>query len=1076
MDDPNLTVAQSGTQLQAARDASSEAPPTSPTIPGYRLDKLLGKGSFGEVWAGVQLRSGLRVAVKVLTRREGLDWLYFKHEVGRLREVAEHPNVVSLIDADLNHDPPHFVMPLLARGSLNNAERPSFDKAVQWIHQIASALRFCHEKGLLHCDLKPSNVMLDEEGNVRLVDYGQSRSKGDKTVTWGTLGFMAPEQAVLGGQSVPNTRWDVYSLGATAYSILTGQCPRLSEADRTGLTRTEDTSRRLDQYRELLRTRPLVPLQKLNPKVDNDLAAIVTSCLELDPERRTDSVEDVLDDLERRRTGDPLLCRKPWSTGYRLRRLLAKPRVALSLFFLALLVSGGIWAGITVHRATTAQFQYDGGVVAEARGDLQQAYLRWAAALDNLPGVMPLKKANWSVRFNTWLPWVLAWRLPPPADTSGESLSYSPDGKLLVAGYQNGQTMVVDLAKGTTRPGPTLKEPATHVDIDNHGHVLAFGSKELAYDSGTRSGSFTTVIPLGEGWAVGSQDGTVLLVPEMKVLPTGSGSPVRHLATDGKRLAVAHEDQTVDVGPPFRSVRAGGRVDGLAFFQDHLQVERSDNSVWRFDEELKPQKALEPARDVQQEALSPTGQLVARTYENAVRLRSLDGGEPLPNLLHEDVVKKLVFSPDGSLLATAAADRTVRVWRTASGSPSSPMLRHGSQVCALEFSPDGQELATLTRLGVLNVWRRDKSTMSLRRLEHPDTVRAMALRKDLLATACLDGNARLYSLSRPSDLKVLPHGTRVLSVAIAPDGKTIATGSVDRKVRLWRADGSPLGEIPASAPVPVLAYSPDGKLLAARSDNDVLLLEGTRVAHTLNTGDEPNEIAFSPDGRFLAAAGAGKGEVTVWDVATGENRFRWKHPGIVPSVSFSPDSKWLLTACNDGRARRFDLASGEEIKPSYLEEQALHLARVSPDEHLVAVAGEERSAHILHVADDEQGPLLMHHDPVVSLAFSPNGAWVATGSRDTKARVWDSYTGLPLTSSLATGDQVDQLAFSEDGTVLATLSGNQVSLWNLAPNYTAPRRLQRESEVDTGLMLDGHQVRVMTPEQWQKRKADLEKK
>lgn len=1076
-DDPNLTLALSGSELKAAREASADAAPVAPELPGYRLDKLLGRGSFGEVWAGLQSRTGLRVAVKILTRREGLDWLYFKHEVGRLREVSEHPHVVSLIDADLNYDPPHFVMPLLSRGSLHNAERPGFQQAIQWIREIASALRFCHDKGLLHCDLKPSNVMLDEEGHVRLVDYGQSRAKGDTTVTWGTLGFMAPEQAVLGGESCPTTRWDIYSLGATAYYLLTGQCPRLSESDRTELTRTEDTSRRLAQYRELLTRRPLVPLRKLNPQVDKDLAAIVESCLELDPDKRTDSAEDVLDDLDRRRHGDPLLCRQPWSLGYRLGRALRKPKIALSVLLVLLLVGGGAWAGVTIHRSTMAQFQYDGGVVAEQRGDLQQAYLRWAEALQYVPLLMPFKYRMWSVRFNTPLPWVLALRVGPPVpDTQGTCLSYSPNGKFLAAGYENGQVLVVKLPEGTLSLGPSLKGPVTSVQLDSQGRVLALSARELSFEGKVREGHWTALTDVGEGWAVGNEEGDILLVPEMRTLHPGPRSPVERLACHGSNLAVVFEDDQVMVGPPFRRVPTSQEVKGLAFRDGLLVVELKDSSVLLYDKDLRPQTEAEGARDVDEELLSPSASSLARIYESVVRVRPLADKAHSRNLTHDSTVRSLAFSQDGTLLATASADRNVRIWQVDNGAASSSQLRHASQVHALDFNPDGRELATLTRLGVLTLWRQSDTGNSMRRLEHPDQVTVMRLRGDRLATGCADGKVRVYSLSKPGDPLVLDQGGLVLALAFSKDARVLVSGGVDKSVRVWGPDGQEMGRIQTPSAVTALACSPDGSRLAATCGDKILLIDpATRqVLATLETEDLASDLAFSPDGKLLAASGVLDGKATVWDAATGQNRYRLKHPGIVPSVDFSADSRWLLTSCNDGRARRYDMATGQELAQAFMEEQPLHQALVSPDDHLVVVAGDERAAQIFHVGDNHAGPLLAHQDSILDLAFNYNGRWVATGSQDGTARVWDSYTGMPLTSSLGHPDQVSQVAFSQDGQVLATLSGSVVTLWNLAPNDTPAWKLQLQTEVDTGQVLDGHQVRVLTPEEWQQRKVELD--
>ncbi len=326
---PDATVVQAPDQLAQARSESSDSTP--PTPPGYRLECRLGVGSFGEVWAAVQLRTGQRVAIKFF-RRAGLDFDYLRLEVARLREVASHPFVVSLLDADLEHDPPFYVMPLLAR-SLEDELRPPLKTAVSWIQQLAAALRYLHDKGVLHCDLKPSNVLLDEEKRVRLSDFGQSRSQNEKSAAFGTLGFMPPEQ--VRAEAVPGVAWDVYSFGATCYALLTERYPRLSEEDQTSLRSSHNTLEQLDLYKKLLGTKPLTPVRELRSEVDPELACILECCLRVDPISRTPSMHEVVDDLQRWQAREPLLCRRPWTRRYRLERFLARPLVALSLLLLA---------------------------------------------------------------------------------------------------------------------------------------------------------------------------------------------------------------------------------------------------------------------------------------------------------------------------------------------------------------------------------------------------------------------------------------------------------------------------------------------------------------------------------------------------------------------------------------------------------------------------------------------------------------------------------------------------------------------------------------------------------------------
>ncbi|MGE0491369.1 MAG: WD40 repeat domain-containing serine/threonine protein kinase [Vulcanimicrobiota bacterium] len=314
-------------------------------IPGVRLEALMGAGTFGEVWSGTQERTGQKVAVKIFTRPFGLDWEYFRQEIERLRDVAEHPNIVTLLDADLNHEPAYLVMPLLTGGSLGdkNPEERTPELVVSWFYQIAEALNFIHQKGMLHCDLKPVNVLLDGEGRARLVDFGQSLQAGGSQSSLGTVGYMAPEQAgaALGQvETGPNSSWDIYSLGATIYSLLTGQLPRIPLASRNQLSHLTDAGERLAFYTDTLMNSPLVGVRELNPAVPAELAAIIEACLALDPQQRPASAGEVMEDLRRWEQRQPLLVKKPWTTAYQLNLFLRRhtATVAISTVFLVVLL------------------------------------------------------------------------------------------------------------------------------------------------------------------------------------------------------------------------------------------------------------------------------------------------------------------------------------------------------------------------------------------------------------------------------------------------------------------------------------------------------------------------------------------------------------------------------------------------------------------------------------------------------------------------------------------------------------------------------------------------------------------
>ena len=179
-------------------------------VPGYEQEEYLGRGAFGEVWKAVDSNSGRVVAIKFYSRRGGLDWSHMTREVEKLQYLFSDRHVVQLFDVGWEATPPYYVMEYMAYGSLEDRLKEktmSVPEAVAMIREVAQGLAHAHDRGILHCDLKPDNIMLDKEGSPRLADFGQSRLKHEHAPALGTLFYMAPEQAEL--SSAPDARWDV---------------------------------------------------------------------------------------------------------------------------------------------------------------------------------------------------------------------------------------------------------------------------------------------------------------------------------------------------------------------------------------------------------------------------------------------------------------------------------------------------------------------------------------------------------------------------------------------------------------------------------------------------------------------------------------------------------------------------------------------------------------------------------------------------------------------------------------------------------------------------------------------------
>lgn len=295
-----------------ARDLSLRGTRPPAELADYEAERLIGEGAFGEVWIGRDRNTGRRVAIKFYTQRSRLDWTLLSREVEKLVFLSADRYVVQLLDVGWNAEPPYYVMEFVEGGSLQDLLReqgrlPPRD-AVEMFREIATGLMHAHGKGVLHCDLKPANILLDQDLRPRLADFGQSRLSHEQTPALGTLFYMAPEQADL--EAVPDARWDVYALGALLFCMLTGAAPHREEGLIQTLDEADGLPEKLLAYRRALKKAAPPTAHRKIPGVDRALADIVDRCLARDPERRFPNTQSILDALRRRddaRVRNPLL-------------------------------------------------------------------------------------------------------------------------------------------------------------------------------------------------------------------------------------------------------------------------------------------------------------------------------------------------------------------------------------------------------------------------------------------------------------------------------------------------------------------------------------------------------------------------------------------------------------------------------------------------------------------------------------------------------------------------------------------------------------------------------------------------
>ena len=353
--------------------APGTAGPFPPTPSGYRLLGEVGSGGMGVVYRAEQVSLGRTVAVKFLLAgrsARGGQVERFLNE-GRLLARLDHPNVVRVIEVGTADRSPYIVMEFVDGRTLarHAAGRPQpLDDAVRWVELLARAVAYCHEQGVLHRDLKPTNVLVTADGVPKLTDFGLAKAldpDGPNQLTrtgdvFGTPSYMAPEQA--DGRHADRTA-DVYGLGAILYELLTGRPP--FEGGNT-----------LEVMKNVLE-RPVRSPRQWRPEVSADAETICLKCLEKNPAARYPTAAALADDLRRMQLGESISARPvgPVERGWRWCGRNRRVAVTVGVVFLTLLTAAVVslgFAGEAGHQAASAQRERDAAVEARWRGMLNE--------------------------------------------------------------------------------------------------------------------------------------------------------------------------------------------------------------------------------------------------------------------------------------------------------------------------------------------------------------------------------------------------------------------------------------------------------------------------------------------------------------------------------------------------------------------------------------------------------------------------------------------------------------------------------------------------------------------------------
>jgi WD40 repeat protein len=1054
--DPNLPTAA----------LTGEAPPPPDSIGRYRLVEAIGRGGFGIVYLAHQTEPIKRtVALKMVLLGMDTRIVLARFDAERqLMAMMDHPHIAQVFDAgQTDEGRPYFVMeyvPGIPITDYCDQNRLSIEERLDLFVQVCSAIQHAHQKGVIHRDIKPSNVLVTSKSGdptAKVIDFGVAKAidrplaeRGVFTLQGqliGTPEYMSPEQAEMRPEDV-DTRTDIYSLGVLLYELLTGSLPFDPKTLRAqGLAEIYRIIREVEPPRPSTRISTMgeqssarasarrIDSRSLIRELRDDLDWITMKAMEKDRTRRYSSASEFAEDVQRHLRHEPVVACPP-SAMYRVTKFVRRHQigVAATAAIALALVAGVIGTTWQMLRAQGLQREAE----QRERVAVRQSYLGHLGAaslaleVDQLANarrhldLAPAEHRGWEWRY-------LHRRLDDSRRTlEGHARDLvaavmDPAGEVVISASIDGELRWWRI--GTGEPVATWRAgdgAVMTMALDPNGDRLATGGDgHVIRIADARTRTHLTDLE-------GHQDIVTALAfsPDGRLLASGGGDGdgtvrIWDLATGVERsIWRVHAElvNAVQFGPDGRQLVSAG-YDGMVLLWDVASGTSTALTV-EDDERANAEAAIPgaPPEVADCVVFSPDGRRLAvcrdlaRTVElwdtgTASRSIVLDGG-------HSASVTSVAFSPDGSLIVTGSADRTLVLWDANDGRKRAVLRGHTAAVTAVLFTPDGDQLVSASADRTLRVWDAALIDWSWTLDDHERTVYDLAAGVNdavSLWSAAADRQVVAWGGAPPRALERWRGGEAIpTQIAADPIRSRVAVGTLDGRVLLWTSEtGEPRELGRHDGQVTALAFSGDGETIASAGVDGRVCLWSPRTGGLLTClahGPDVADIAFTADGERIITV-AGDDTVRIWD----------RNGALVDSL-VAPDrrlsvlavdsaARWLAAAGggNDQNILVWDLESQDPVRELSGHEQSVTALTFCPmptaggrreqePERLVS-ASSDLTVRVWDVAFGEEVLSLHGHTgPVFSVVFSPDGARLFSASMDTTIRVWDTvpaYRQLP---------------------------------------------------------------------------------